>query len=91
MVKLNRRIFWLKIDLLKNIILFRIRLVVALKKCDSRPAYNKKFLKTKIKSYGDDATDFFDKKIPNTYLAVILIAKWWKIVSVSICKWMLEH
>ena len=88
MVKLSRHIFWLKIDLLKNIIIFRIKLAVALKKCDSRPIYNKQFLKTKIKPYGDDATDFFDKVIPNTYLAVILIVKWWKIVSVSICKWM---
>ena len=88
MVKLNRRIFWLKIDLLKNIIIFRITLAVALKKCDSRPIYNKKFLKTKIKPYGDDATGFFDKVIPNTYLAVILIVKRWRIVSVSICKWM---
>ena len=26
--------------------------------------YNKKVLKTKIKSYGDEATDFHDKEIP---------------------------
>ena len=26
--------------------------------------YNKKILKTKIKSYGDEATDFHDKEIP---------------------------
>ena len=37
--------------------------------------YNRRLLKTKIKSYGDDATDFFDKVIPNTCLAVILIVK----------------
>ena len=30
---------------------------------DSEPGYNKEFLKTKIKSRGDEATDFYDKKI----------------------------
>ena len=43
---------------------------------DSEPAYNKEFLKNKIKSHGDEVTDFHDKKIPEvdssyTYLAVI--------------------
>ena len=28
------------------------------KECDSEPVYNKKFLKTKTKSHGDEATDF---------------------------------
>ena len=37
---------------------------------------NKEFLKTKIKSHGDEVTDFYDKEIPkavsnHTYLAVI--------------------
>ena len=45
-------------------------------KFDSMPVYNKKFLKTKIKSHGDEGTDFYDKEIPNmdsnhTCLAVI--------------------
>ena len=31
---------------------------------DSQPLYNEKFLKTKIKSRGDEVTDFYDKKIP---------------------------
>ena len=31
---------------------------------DSEPVYNKEFLKTKIKSYGDEVTDFYDKEIP---------------------------
>ena len=31
---------------------------------DSKPAYNKKILKTKIKSHGDEVTDFYDKEIP---------------------------
>ena len=42
------------------------------------PVYNKKFLKTKVKSYGDEATNFYDKKIPKvgsdyTCLAVVNI------------------
>ena len=48
------------------------------KEFNSEPIYNKKFLKTKIKYYGDEATDFHDKEIPKvgcnyTCLAVILI------------------
>ena len=45
------------------------------KEFDSEPFYNKKFLKTKIKSYGDEATGFHDKKIrrvESNRLAVIL-------------------
>ena len=30
---------------------------------DSKPVYNKKLLKTKIKFYDDETTDFHDKKI----------------------------
>ena len=46
------------------------------KELDSEPIYNKKFLKTKIKSHGDEVTDFCDKEIPkvdsnHTCLAVI--------------------
>ena len=29
----------------------------------SKPVYNKNFLKTKIKSHGDEATDFYDKTL----------------------------
>ena len=48
------------------------------KEVGSKPVYNKNFLKTKIKSYGDEATDFHDKEIPKvapdyTCLAVITI------------------
>ena len=32
------------------------------KKLDSEPVYNKNYLKTKIKSYGDKVTDIYDKK-----------------------------
>ena len=40
------------------------------------PIYNKKELKTKIKSHGDEVTDFYDKEIPkvdsnHTFLYVI--------------------
>ena len=46
------------------------------KEFDSKPVYNEKFLKTKMKSYGDEVTDFYDKGIPevgsnHTCLAVI--------------------
>ena len=40
------------------------------------PVYNKNYLKTKIKSHGDEVKDFYDKKIPkvdssHTCIAVI--------------------
>ena len=43
---------------------------------DRDPVYNKYYLKTKIKSHGDEVTDFSDKKIPkldsnHTCLAII--------------------
>ena len=46
------------------------------KEFDSEPVCNEQFLKTKIKSHGDEVTDFHDKKIPkvdssHTCLAVI--------------------
>ena len=31
------------------------------KEFDSKPVYNKEYLKTKVKSYGDEVTDFYDK------------------------------
>ena len=31
---------------------------------NSEPVYNKEFLKNKIKSHGDEVTDFCDKEIP---------------------------
>ena len=47
-------------------------------KSDSKPLYNKEFLKAKIKSYGDEATDFHNKEMSRlgscyTCLAVIFI------------------
>ena len=46
------------------------------KEFDNKSVYNKEYLKIKIKSHGDEVTDFYDKEIskidPNhTYLAVI--------------------
>ena len=46
------------------------------KEFESDPVYNKEFLKTRIKSQGDEVTDFDDKEIPkvdsnHTCLAVI--------------------
>ena len=31
------------------------------KEFDSKPVYNKEFLKTKLKSHGDEVTDFYDQ------------------------------
>ena len=51
----------------KNAILFGIKQALILKKeFKSESVYNKKFLKTKIKSYGDEVTDFHHKQIPQT-------------------------
>ena len=35
-----------------------------IKEFDSEPVHNKNFLKTEIKSHGDEVTDFLDKEIP---------------------------
>ena len=76
----------------KNIILFEIKLALILKKeFNSKPVYNKKNLKTKNKSYGDEATDFHDNEIPKagfdcTCLAVITIALLLKKMKTIICK-----
>ena len=46
------------------------------KEFDSKPAHNKELLKNKIKSDGDEVSDFYDKKVSkvdsnHTYLTVI--------------------
>ena len=52
--------FWLKImTYLKNIIPLGN---VDIKKIASESIYNKEYLKTKIKSHGNEVTDFYDKK-----------------------------
>ena len=61
---------------------------------NSRPVYNKNFLKTKIKSYDDEVTDFYDKNIPKvdsnqTCLAVIsLDSALKKKIKTNICKYL---
>ena len=34
------------------------------KEFDSDPVYNKNYLKTKIKSHGNEVTDFYNKRFP---------------------------
>ena len=56
--------------------------------------YNKNYLKTKIKSHGNEVTDFYNKKIPkidsnHTFLVVITLdsaLKKWQLLSSSIFK-----
>ena len=61
----------------KNIILFGIRSALTSKKNFTVSlSIIKVFWKTKIKSHGDEVTDFYDKKIPklnHTRLAVITL------------------
>ena len=77
MDKLNRYIFIEDNDLSEkyNSIWHKVSADIK-KEFDSEPAYNKIYLKTKIKSHGDEVTDFHDKNIPklgsnHTWLAVI--------------------
>ena len=50
-------------DLLKNIYnAIWDKVSADVKKIDSEPVYNIKFLKTKIKSHGNEVTDCYDKK-----------------------------
>ena len=78
MDELNECIFWLKWWLKKNIILFRIKLVLIYEKdFDNEPVYNKEYFKnTETKSHGKEVTDFYDKQVPkvdsnHTCLAVM--------------------
>ena len=61
------------------------------KELDSEPIYNESYLKTKIKSNGDEITDFYDREIPkldsnHTYLAVISLESALKILNIIVCK-----
>ena len=62
--KLNECISLLKMmSYWKDMTVFKIRVTSSIKKelvCE--PIYNKKILKTKIRSYGDEATDFHRKE-----------------------------
>ena len=79
MDKVNGCIFWLKVmTYQKNIIICSKVSADVKKEFDNETVYkNFFFLKTKVKSYSDEVTDFYDKEIPNvdsnlTYLAVNL-------------------
>ena len=54
-------------DLLGKLLLFGIKsaLIYIKKEFDSEPIYNKNYLKTKVKSHGYEATDFYNNQIPN--------------------------
>ena len=64
-------------DLLKKHITICDNVIADIKnEFDNKSVYNKQFLKTKTKSYGDEITDFYDKELPKldsnyTGLAVI--------------------
>ena len=53
-------------ELLKNIIIFGIKLAIAWNQIREWTYLDKKFMKSKIKSYHDEATYFDDKKMPKT-------------------------
>ena len=42
------------------------------KEFDIEPMYNKTYLKTKVKSHGNEVTDFYDKKFL-TQILIILV------------------
>ena len=42
------------------------------KKFESKPVYEKEFLKTKIKSHGVEVTDFYDKKFLSSTLIILV-------------------
>ena len=76
-VKLNGCVFFEDDELLAKYNGFWNK-VSTKKALDCKPIYSKKFMKTKIRLYGDKTTYFHDKKIPKegsnyTYLAVIVI------------------
>ena len=74
MFKLNECIFLIEVyDLLEkyNTIWDKVSIDVK-KEFDCKPVYNKTFLKTKIKSSGDEATDFYDKEIPKVTLIILV-------------------
>ena len=68
MDKLNECIFSLKMmTFLKNTIWDKISADIKTQ-LDCEPVYNNEFLKTEIKSHCDKVTDFYDNKIPKSYL-----------------------
>ena len=45
-------------------LIYKKNLIEGLSKLDSESVYNNLFLKTKIKSHGNEVTDFYTKEIP---------------------------
>ena len=83
MVKPSERIFWLKIIAYwENIIWNKVRSDIE-KELDSESVNNKKFLKTKIKSYSEKVTDFYSKKFLRWLPCP---QKKWKLLSASVFK-----
>ena len=65
MLKLNGYVFWLNEDddLLEKYNTIWDKVSAHIKKeFDSKPVYNKNYLKTKIKSHGNEVADFCDTK-----------------------------
>ena len=60
-------------DLLKKCNTIWNKVSPDIKKFDGKPVYSKEFLKTKIKSRGDEIEDFYDKEIPKIDFAVITL------------------
>ena len=71
--------FWIQDDdLLEKYNIIWLKVNAVKKEFDSEPVYNKKFLRTKIKSYSDEARDFHDREMRragsnHTCLAVVSI------------------
>ena len=65
MVKLNRCVFHLNMMTYqkKNTIWYKVSSDIG-KKNDKKPVYNKKYLKKKLKPYGNAPSYFLDKEVP---------------------------
>ena len=62
-------------DLLEkyNTIWDKVSADIKKKEFDSEPVYDKEFFKTKVKSYRDQVTDFYNEEIPKVEILIILI------------------
>ena len=68
---LGKWIYFLIDDLLEKYKIIWGKVSADIKKeFDSQPVYNKNFLKTKIKSHGDEVTDFYGKR---RWILIILV------------------
>ena len=61
--RICKKLWWTNDELLEKYNTIWDKVSADIKKeFDSKPIYNKLFWKTKIKSHGDEVTDFYDKK-----------------------------